>query len=292
MSINNYLILTDSCSDLPVDIIDQYKIEVIPMEFEIDGKIYKNYPDEREISSHEFYELMRSKHVAKTSQVSLSTFLAKYKEVLKTNKNILVVSFSSALSGTYNSAVTAAITVKEEDPEANIFIVDSLCASFGEGLFVVEAARNREKGMSIEENAKWLEENKLHYAHWFTVDDLGTLKRGGRLSASKAFLGTALGLKPVLHVDNEGRLVPDSTVRGRKKALGIMVEKFGESAIKPDEQEIFISHGDDLETAKALGNELIAKYNVKKVTYSTIGPVIGAHSGPSTIALFFYATER
>lgn len=287
-----YLILTDSCSDLPPELVKELGIEVIPMEFEIDGKTYLNYPDNHEFDIHSFYDLMRQKHVAKTSQVAPATLLTRFKELLPQCPNILCVMFSSALSGTYNSACTAATVIKEDFPEANIKVVDSLSASFGEGLLVTYAAHNRAEGMSLEENAAWLEEHKLNVAHWFTVDDLGTLKRGGRLSATKAFLGTALGLKPVLHVDDGGRLVPVSTVRGRKKALQAMVTQFETSAVKPEEQIIYISHGDDRETAEQLGATLKEKFHVMDIRYSHIGPVIGAHSGPNTIALFFYADKR
>lgn len=287
-----YLILTDSCSDLPPDLIAEMGIEVIPMEFEIDGKTYLNYPDGHDFKTADFYDQMRQKHAAKTSQVAPATFIEKFRELLKINNNILVINFSSALSGTYNSGVTAAAAVKEEYPDANIRVVDSLSASFGEGLLVYYAAQKRAEGLSLSENADWLEQNRLHVAHWFTVDDLGTLKRGGRLSATKAFLGTALGLKPVLHVDDLGRLVPVSTTRGRKKALAMMIEQFGATAVEPEKQEIFISHGDDYETARQLGEALLEKYHVKSVRYSEIGPVIGAHSGPNTIALFFYALSR
>ena len=287
-----YVNLTDSCYDLSQELVDKSNIEVFPLQFEIYGKTYNHYPDGREYDFKKFYVDMRAKKIARTSQITPSTFIAKFEELLKKTYNIMLISFGSALSGTYNSACTAAGLVKENHPEANIIVIDSLCASCGQGLLVYLACKNRDEGMSMEENTKWIEDNKLHIAHWFTVDDLGALKRGGRLTATKAALATALGIKPVLHVDDLGRLIPMVNTRGRKKAIAIMLQQFKETAVEPENQVVFVTHGDDFETAQIIGKELLETYHVKEVVYSTMGPIIGAHTGANCLVIAFYATKR
>lgn len=287
-----YVIITDSCCDLSADLIEKLGIIVLPLSFQIDGKTYKNYSDEREITAKDFYNLMRNKKKSITSQVNPTDFIDIFKEYVKQDYDILSISFSSALSGTYNSSLIAKNYIEEEFPNAKLCCVDSLCASLGQGLLVNYAAINRNNGVSIEDNVKWIEENKLNLAHWFTVDDLGTLARGGRLSAPAAFLGTLIGIKPVLHVSNEGKLVPVNKVRGRKKALLTIINKCVTDIVKPEEQTIFISHGDSIHDAETIGNALIEKLHVKSVYYNNVGPVIGSHSGPGTIAVFYLGAKR
>lgn len=288
----SYTILTDSCCDLSQQLVDELDVRVIPMGFEIDGKKYLNYSDNREISTVDFFNLMRQKKVATTSQVTPEMYLKYFHEEYEKKNDILVLSFSSALSGTCNAGFVARMQFIEDHPDANIVIFDTLAACGGEGLMVYYAAKNREKGLTIEENLAWLEENRRYFAHRFTVDDLGTLKRGGRLSATSAFLGTLIGIKPVLHVDDDGKLVPTDKLRGRKNAIDKLYQYVKETITNPEEQVIFINDADDRHSAEALGQAIKTNLHVKDVVYLDLGPVIGAHAGPGTIAVFFLGTKR
>lgn len=289
---NKYIIVSDSCCDLNLDQIEDFGIEVVPLSFQIKGKEYHNYADEREMKTHDFYELLRNKEVSVTSQVTPSDFISVFIKYVKKGYDILYISFSSALSGTYNSSLVARNAVLDEYPAAKIICIDSLSASMGQGLLVYHACKLQQAGKSIEEVAEFVNQNILHLVHWFTVDDLGTLKRGGRLSATSAFLGTILNVKPVLHVSDEGKLVPVEKVRGRKKSLISIIERCKKSIINPSEQVIFISHGDCLEEAKFVGEKIKEEVGVKDIIYNYVGPVIGSHSGPGTIALFYLGINR
>lgn len=289
---NKYIIVSDSCCDLNLDQIKDFGIEVIPLSFQIKGKEYHNYADEREMKTHDFYELLRNKEVSVTSQAAPSDFISVFTKYVKEGYDILYISFSSALSGTYNSSLVARNAVLDEYPAAKIVCIDSLSASMGQGLLVYHACKLQQAGKSIEEVAEFVNQNILHLVHWFTVDDLGTLKRGGRLSATSAFLGTILNVKPVLHVSDEGKLVPVEKVRGRKKSLISIIERCKKSIINPSEQVIFISHGDCLEEAKFVGEKIKEEVEVKDIIYNYVGPVIGSHSGPGTIALFYLGVNR
>lgn len=289
---NKYIIVSDSCCDLNLDQIKDFGIEVVPLSFQIKGKEYHNYADEREMKTHDFYELLRNKEVSVTSQAAPSDFISVFTKYVKEGYDILYISFSSALSGTYNSSLVARNAVLDEYPAAKIVCIDSLSASMGQGLLVYHACKLQQAGKSIEEVAEFVNQNILHLVHWFTVDDLGTLKRGGRLSATSAFLGTILNVKPVLHVSDEGKLVPVEKVRGRKKSLISIIERCKKSIINPSEQVIFISHGDCLEEAKFVGEKIKEEVGVKDIIYNYVGPVIGSHSGPGTIALFYLGVNR
>jgi DegV family protein with EDD domain len=288
---NEYVILTDSCSDLPLSIIEKGKLEVIPLSVKVKDKQYQNFPDERDITNKDFYTLLREHQVATTSQIIPSQAMEKIEPILKEGKDVLCIMFSSALSGTYNSVLVAKSELEAKYPNNKIIVIDSLSASLGQGLLVNYALELKNEGKSIDEVASWIEANKLHICHLFTVDDLNHLKRGGRLSSTKAFLGTVLQLKPVLHVDDLGRLVPLNSVRGRKAALKALVDRLDEN-IMGDDQMIFISHGDCLEDAKFVEELIREKHQVKDVVINYVGPVIGAHSGPGTIALFFFGKTR
>lgn len=289
---NDYILISDSSTDLTPELMKESNIEILPLTFMVDGKSYLNYLDEREMPIKEFYSLLRGGKVVTTGQVNVKNFLDVFEKYLKSGLDILYIAFSSGLSGTYNSATIAAAELSEKYPERKIIVVDSLSASMGEGLLVYLAAQKAKNGASIDEVAKWVEDNKLNLCHWFTVDDLLFLKRGGRVSSAAALMGTALGIKPVMHVDNEGHLIPMSKVRGRRKSLDALVAKMEESAINPKEQVVFISHGDCLEDAEYLAKQIKSKLKVKDIKINTIGPVIGAHSGPGTMALFFLGSER
>ena len=287
-----YEIVTDSCSDLTLDQVKEMKIDVIPLSVEIEGNVYKHYPDERQLKVNDFYDMLRDKKVAKTSLINVGEFLEFFEQKLKDGKDILYIAFSSALSGSYQSSVIARQELIEKYPERKIVIVDSRCASMGQGLLIWYAYQKALEGKSIDELGQWLEEHKLNIVHLFTVDDLGTLKRGGRLSGTAALLGSLLKVKSVLHVTDEGKLVPIKKARGRKTSLQTIVDIMKEKITNPKEQTIFISHGDDLSDAEYIKDLIIEQVGVKEVKFGIIGPVIGAHSGPKTIAVFFTGSQR
>ncbi len=287
-----YILATDSCADLTLDLVQNLDLEIIPLTVEINGQSYAHYPDERELKIETFYEELRNKKVAKTSLINTGTFLTFFEPFLKHGLDILYIAFSSALSGTYQSSVIAAQELMEAYPDRKIITLDSKSASMGQGLLVYMAGQRRLAGQSIEEVSKFVEQVKLSICHLFTVDDLGTLKRGGRLSDTQAFLGTLLRVKPILHVSNEGKLVPIKKARGRAFSLEQMVDMIEDRIVDPESQTLMISHGDCLDEALAVGSEIKKRYHVHEIIYNTIGPVIGAHSGPGTIAIFFLGSYR
>ncbi|MFA6800821.1 MAG: DegV family protein [Acholeplasmataceae bacterium] len=288
----NFVITTDSCSDLLDAQVKEMNIQVVPLSVEIKGKTYLNYPDERYLKNETFYDDLRNKEVAITSLVNVGQFMEFFESFLKQDKDILYIGFSSALSGTVQSARIAAETLKDIYPLRKIIIVDSLSASMGLGLLIYYAYLETQKGKSIEEVAQWVEDHKLNLCHLFTVDDLGTLKRGGRLSGAQALLGSLLKVKPVLHVSDEGKLVPIKKVRGRKTSLETLVDIMKSSIIEPENQVIFISHGDAIEDAKYTADLIQKNIGVKEFVFGFVGPVVGAHSGPGTIAVFFMGNKR
>lgn len=289
---NNYKIITDSTSDLSPKLIKDLGVEVIPMVFTIGENSYQNYADEREISSHDFYDRIRNGETSKTIQITPIEFTEIFEPILKSGNDVIYIAFSSALSGTYNNARLVAQELSEKYPERKIYAVDSLSASMGEGLLVYHAVQKKKEGLSIDELHNWLIENRRKLAHWFTVDDLNHLKRSGRLSGTAALVGTVLGIKPVLHVDNEGRLVPVEKVRGRRQSMDTMIRHMEKAVVDPEKQMIFISHGDSLDDAKYIAEQVKKKLNVKSIEINPIGPVIGTHSGPGTLALFYLGTSR
>ena len=288
----DYCIVTDSTCDLPANIVTDLGITVIPMEFQLNGTTYLNYPDGRDYDFHAFYDALRAGKASTTSQVNYQTFLDTFTPILESGRDILYLAFSSGLSGTYNGSVIAANDLMEKYPGSKVISVDTLAASVGEGLLVYTAAKKREEGLSLDELAQWVTDNRLHLCHWFTVDDLNHLKRGGRISPAVAIIGTALGIKPVMHVDDEGHLIPVSKVRGRRKSLDALVEHMAETCDKPESQTIFIGHGDSKEDAEYVAKLVRQKFKVKNIILNYIGPVIGSHSGPGTLALFFFGTHR
>lgn len=288
-----YTILTDSCSDLNPQITAQFDdLEVLPLSYTISGVTSCDSFDSAE-KGMAFYDRLRAGESCTTSQVSPGEFFDAFKKHAQKGEAILGLLFSSALSGTYASACVARDMVLEEIPDARIELIDTLAASAGEGLIVYDALLNRKAGMSLEDNAAWVRERLQHYAHWFTVDDLHFVKRGGRCSPSAAFFGTMLKIKPVLHVDSEGRLIARSKVRGRMQALRAVAMKFGELGANKN-QMIFISHGDCEKDALYVKETLVKEFGCDpaKIVLSLVGPVIGSHSGPSTVALFFRGRDR
>lgn len=289
---SQFVILTDSCADLSAELVAQLDVQVLPLSYDMDGKIVYNYPDNREMDPHEFYELLRAGKTATTSAVNVAQFAEAMEPHLQEGKDVLVLAFSSGLSTTYNSAAIAAEDMREKYPERKIFVVDTLCASMGQGLLVYLAAKEREKGSSIEEVRDCAEANKMSVAHQVTVNDLFHLKRGGRISATTAVMGSMLSIKPMIHVDDEGRLVNIGKSRGRAASLKALVDTMEKAAIDPARQTVFISHGDCAEDAQAVADMIRERMGVEKFIINYIGPVIGAHAGPGTVALFYIASER
>ncbi len=289
---SDYIIMTDSSCDLPAALADQMELTVLPLYVDVDGQKYTNYLDGREISFSDIYAKLRTKCPAKTSAVNMNDFMGPMEDLLKAGKDILYIGFSSGLSGTYNAGAMAAKELSERYPDRKLYTVDSLCASLGQGLLIYHAWQEKQKGRSIEEVRDFVEENKLHLCHWFTIDDLMFLKRGGRISGATAVVGSMLGIKPVMHVDNEGHLIKVSTARGRKASIKALADEAGKRGIDLEHQTIFISHGDCIEEANFLADNMRNRFHVKDVVINYVGPVIGAHSGPGTIALFFLGTER
>ena len=289
---NDYVLLTDSSADLTDALVKELGVEVLPLSFTMRNKTYRNWPDNREIDPKDFYRQLREGEMATTSAVNVSDFTETIEPHLKEGRDVLVVAFSSGLSATCHSAQIAAQELSEQYPERKVYVVDSLCASLGQGLLVWYAARMKNEGRGIGAVRDWLEENKLHLCHWFTVDDLHFLKRGGRISSATAVLGTMLSIKPVMHVDDEGRLVKVGTARGRSASLKALVDHMAETALDPAEQIVFISHGDCEADAQKVADDVKIRLGVKTVLLGNVGPVIGAHSGPGTVALFFLGSRR
>ncbi|MFA7378389.1 MAG: DegV family protein [Bacilli bacterium] len=287
-----FILATDACSDLTAEIVKKHDIAIIPMVLEIEGKTYTHHLDERELSLNDFYNQLRDKKVSRTSLVNVGEFVQFFTGLLEKGQDILYVALSSALSGTYQSAMMAIDMLKDDYPDRKIIAVDTLSASLGEGYLVWRAALLKEEGKSIDEVTAWLEANKYNLRHLFTVEELGTLKRGGRLSGTAAFFGTLLGVKPILHVTYDGKLSVLHKVVGRKKSLTEMIDIMGKQIVNSEEQVVFIAHGDCLDEAKEVGGLIRAKMKIKDLMYSYIGPVIGSHSGPGTIAVFFMGNKR
>ena len=289
---NNYVIITDSSCDLPDGLVKELELDVLPLTFIMDDKPYRNYPDNREMSPSDFYSKQRAGVMATTNAVNVGDATDAIESVLKRGQDALVLAFSSGLSTTCNSFQIAAVELAEKYPERKVYAVDTLCASLGQGMLVYQAAKLRQEGKTIEEVRDWAEANKLRQCHWFTVDDLFFLKKGGRVSAATAVVGTMLQIKPVLHVDDEGHLINVAKARGRKASLNALVDKVGELAEDPASQTMFISNTDCAEDARYVADEIRKKYGTKEIIINSIGPVIGAHTGPGCVALFFMGKHR
>ena len=287
-----YVIMTDSSCDLSQELADQLGLEVLPLEVMADGKNYRNWLDGREIGFKEFYKLAREGKELKTSAVNTAAFEEKMEELLKEGKDILYIGFSSGLSTTYNSGEAAARELREKYPDRKIYTVDTLAASLGQGMIIYYAAKKKEAGATIEEVRDFVENEKLHMCHWFTVDDLNYLKRGGRISAATAAVGTMLSIKPVMHMDNEGHLVAVGKARGRKAALCQLLDTMGELGEGLEGQTTFICHSDCMDDAQYVASQMKERFGVAQVNINWIGPVIGAHTGPGTIGIFFWGRER
>ena len=289
---NDFVIRTDSSADLTQEWVDELGLEVLPLTFIMEGKSYFNYPDNREMSPDDFYQKEREGVLATTNAVNLVQATEAIEPHLQAGKDVLVLAFSSGLSATYNSSAVAADELREKYPERKIYTVDTLCASLGQGLLVWLAAKERAAGKTIDEVRDWAVGHKLSICHQFTVDDLHFLKRGGRISSTTAFVGSMLQIKPVLHVDNDGKLMTVAKARGRRAALKALVDRMEQTAIDLRDQTVFISHGDCLEDAQLVAQLVKDRFGVKDVYMNYVGPVIGAHAGPGVLALFYVGVER
>ena len=289
---SSYQIITDSTSDLTQDLVDELGVSVIPMDFTIGTENYRDFPDDRDISPEEFYRRISAGENATTAQISMAAFLDVFEPYLREGKDVIYFGFSSGLSGTYNNSVLAARELSEKYPERKILTVDTLSAAFGEGLLVWYAVQKQREGATIEELKEWAEQNRGRLHHWFTVDDLNHLKRGGRISGAAALMGTMLGIKPVLHVDFEGHLILIDKVRGRRQALDDLVKHMELTAEDPRDQMIFISHSAYPEGAEYVKKKVAEKFGVTRFSIAPIGPVIGAHTGAGSILLFFVGKDR
>ena len=284
-----YKIITDSGCDLPNTMLQELDLIAIPLTLNFRGE---SRPDSVDDHIQELYQGLRDGETATTSAVNPQQWESTIEPVLAAGQDALVIPFSSGLSTTYQSAVIAAGELEEKYPDRKIRVVDSLSASLGQGLLVWYACKMRDSGMELDQLADWVTDNRLTLAHWFTVDDLMYLKRGGRVSAATALVGTMLNIKPVLHVDDEGHLISKSKVRGRKASIQALAGKLGELGIPGENSTVFICPGDCLEDARLLEAIVKEKYGVQEVFFGYTGAVIGSHSGPGTLALFFLGQHR
>lgn len=288
----DYALITDATCDLPADVLEKLGVRVIPMEFQMGGTLYQHYPDAREMSLTTFYERMVSGETPSTSQINQITYMKYFEAILETGADVLYLSFTSGLSGTYHASLIAARELEDKYPNQRIVCVDSFCASIGQGLFVFLAAQKKREGLTLDEMVHWAEQSHLHIGQWFTVDDLNHLRRGGRISSVAAMAGTALGIKPILHVDSEGKLVAAAKVRGRKKSMEALIERIAQTGINPAEQTILVGHGNSEKDAKQLKQEIKERFRPKDIILCDIGPVIGSHVGPGMLAVSFWASEN
>lgn len=284
-----YTLFCDTTCDLPEERLAKMDCKLLPLTFEIDGKPYTT----ADISMQEFYRRMREDAVTKTSQIAVGVCEDAFEEEIKNGRDVLYLAFSSGLSGTYNSANIAKNNLMEKYPEAKIVVVDSLSASSGEGLLLIYAEQKKREGLTIDQLEAWIEVNRYKICHVFTVDDLKYLFRGGRVSRAAALAGTVLGIKPVLNVDNDGHLIPQDKVRGRKQSINRLGDMIRERKGNNENKIVTMSHGDCIEDAKyaeKMLKEIFGEDTEVVIAYT--GPVIGAHSGPGTLALFFKGDYR
>jgi DegV family protein with EDD domain len=284
---SDYVIVSDATLDLPASIIDEYGIRIIPMGVNVDEVEYSHYPDERELTIEEFYQKLKNGAVSRTTQITPAVFMDYFEDILKQGLDILYIAFSSGLSGTYHTSQVVIRDLSEEYPDRKIYGIDSLCASIGEGLLVLNAAMQKKSGMGLDQLRDWVEANKRNSRHWFTVKDLFYLKRGGRISSIEAVVGTALKIRPILSTDSAGKLAVVSKIRGTRAELEFMLGKLEEESTDLSSQTIIIGHGDDLAQAQELEKLIRSRKQVKDIIISKIGPVIGTHTGPGMLALVF-----
>lgn len=287
-----YTIMTDSTCDLSVQQVSELDIKIIPMSATVGDKSFFHYSDAREMDLKEFFDRLRAGEKVVTSAVSVGQWSDAIEAELKEGADVLAIIFSSALSCTYENAIMAVEDLKFKYPERQITVIDSLCAALGQGMLVKMASEWRAEGKSLKENVSHIEASKPHLCHWFTVTDLAHLRRGGRISRTTAIVGSALGIQPILHVDNNGKLVGVGKTRGRKNAIHELVNKMAELGIELEKQHVLITHGDCLEEAEAMAKEIRDRLGVKQITINFLGPIAGGHAGPGTLGVFFIGKER
>lgn len=287
-----YKIMTDSNADLTAEMIEELGVAVIRTEYTIDGETFLNNPDHSEYDIRLFYEKLKAGAPSSTALINIERYTEFMEGILAAGNDLLYICFSSGLSGSYSCAVTAAQDLREKYPDRKLLVVDSLAASGGEGLLVFNAVQQQRAGLSIEALAQWVEDNRNHLCHWFTVDDLDHLKRGGRVSAAAAFFGGMLGIKPVLHVDDGGHLIPMSKARGRKASLDALVSEMEKTVTEPENQLVYVCHANCPEDCDYVIEQIRSRMRVREFRTGYIGPVIGSHSGPGTLALFFMGSHK
>lgn len=285
----SYRIFTDNCCDFPESMYEELGLSMVPLVLRFQEKEITQYSEKW---LKKMYKGLREGEIATTAAANPQDWEQLIEPALAAGEDALVLAFSSGLSTTYQSAVIAAIELADKYPDRKIRVIDTLSASLGQGLLVWYACKKRDEGMGFEELADWCENNKLNLCHWFTVDDLMFLKRGGRVSAATALVGTMLQIKPVMHVDDDGHLIKVSTARGRKASINELAKKLGETGLPGENDTVFICHGDCQEDAETLAKIVKEKYGVKDVFIYYTGAVIGSHSGPGTLALFFLGDHR
>ena len=288
----DYIIMTDSCCDLTAEEIRELDLTVLPLTYTLDGVSHRNDVFHPEMTNKEFFQKIREGADCSTSAVSVGEFHDAMRPILEAGKDILCVSFSSALSTTYQSACIAAEDLRPEFPEARIIVIDSLSASRGQGMLLWYTAQEKKKGRTLEELADYVRETLPHQCHWFTVDDLNHLKRGGRVSAATALFGTMLAIKPVMYTSPEGKLIPMGKARGMEAALTELVNTMDKLAIRPIREPVFICHADCQDSVDFVKGLLKERFGITDVRADYIGPVIGSHTGCGTLGLFFMGTER
>lgn len=289
---NEYQIITDACADLTPKLVNELGIDVIPMSFNFGDESYTHYPDEREFSAKAFFDRLRGGAMSTTNQINQAAFTDIFESYLQNGVDVLYIGFSSALSGTYHNSVLVAEELAVKYPDRTILVADSLTATLGTGLLVYAAVQKQREGMGIEELHQWVQTERLLVSGWFTVDDLNFLKRGGRLSGTAALVGTMLGIKPILRITEEGKLVPMEKVRGRKQSLHVLLEHMERTFRDTGDQVVFVVHGDCPDDAAYLKKEIKSRYHVKRVVNNNIGPIIGSHTGPGAIAIFYMGKGR
>lgn len=287
---NNFIITTDTTCDLPLEYVKENSLYILPLYYNFNDQIYGDGVNDH--SPKEFYNIMREGAIPTTMAVNPDNARTVFENLLKEGNDVLHIAFSSGLSGSCSVATTVARELAEEYPDNKIVVVDSLCASLGEGLLVSKAVNMKKAGKTYDEILAWLEENKLNICHMFTVDDLNHLHRGGRVSKTTAIIGTLINVKPVLRVDDEGHLVPLTKARGRKKSLSALVEQMESRVAGFDNDSVFISHGDSLEDAEYVATLIRERFGIQNILINYVSPTIGAHAGPGTIALFFMGSPR
>ncbi len=289
-NVSTFKIIADANCDMPQSFFKKNDITVLELIYTLDGVSHTTF--DPAVTLHQFYDRMRDGSDPKTAQITPDQAFAAMDQILGQGYDVLYFSFSSGISGSYNSARLAAEDAREKYPERKVIVIDSLCASMGAGLLLYYGVKMQQQGKSIDEVAQWLENNKLNLCHFFTVEDLKYLQKGGRVSKTVAVVGTVLGIKPVLHVDNEGKLVPVNKVRGRKQSLNALVDYYETLGDRDRNEIFFISHGDCEEEANYVASEMKRRYGLSNYMINGIGPTIGAHSGPGTMALFFLGKHR